>query len=175
MGLPGQFSVTFNSVLPAYGAGYETANSVLKSWLPKLTLVDDLLAADDVPQLAAEGFGNIGVVYQRDQSVQCEQDSKPMQLVPSTFEDALVLANLDIVREMSGVSMTNAFAKIAKSSKTAEGLLLELYRRLLKSPEKAAFALDLLSIEKIADLSAPPYISKGLEWLEKHLTDGDAP
>ncbi len=161
-------------VLPAYGAGYETANSVLKGWLPKLTLVDDLLAADDVPNLAAGGFEHIGVVYQRDQTVQCVEDAKPAQLVPSTFEDALVLANLDIVREMSGVTMTNAFAKIAKSSETAEVLLLDLYQRLLKSPEKAAFALDLLSIEEIKDLSAPPYISKGLEWLEKHLTAGDA-
>ena len=75
---------------------------------------------------------------------------------------------------MSGVTMSNAFAKIAKSSTTAEGLVSELYQRLSHSPQKAAFALDLLSIEKIEDLTAPPYISKGLNWLEKHLTVGDA-
>ncbi|MCI2400875.1 AAA family ATPase [Aliiroseovarius subalbicans] len=161
------------SVLPAFGAAYETANSVLKSWLPKLTLVDDLLAEDDVPELAVGGFGHIGVVYQRSQTVQCEGDAKPVHLVPSTFEDALVLANLDIVRGMSGVSMSNAFAEITNSSKTAEGLVSDLYQRLSQSPQKAAFALDLLSIEKIEDLTAPPYIAKGLNWLEKRLTAGD--
>lgn len=161
------------SVLPAFGAGYETANNVLKSWLPKLTLVDDLLAAGDVPEIAIGGFGRIGVVYQRDQAVQCEKDANPVHLVPSTFEDALVLANLDIVREISGVGMSNAFAKIAKSSKTAEGLISELFERLSRSPQKASFALDLLSIEKIEDLTAPPYISEGLKWLEKHLAVGD--
>ncbi|AEV38432.1 hypothetical protein PSE_3928 [Pseudovibrio sp. FO-BEG1] len=162
------------SVLPSNGAAYETANSVLKSWLPKLTIVDDLLAADDVPELCVGGFGYTGVVYQRDQSVQCEDDTNTVNLIPSTFEDALVLANLDIVKKMSGVSMSNAFAKIASSSKTAEGLVEGLYQRLSQSPQKAAFALDLLSVENIDDLVAPPYIAKGLSWLEKRLNAGDA-
>ena len=116
---------------------------------------------------SADGFGTIGVVYQRAQMVQCEDDPEPISLVPSTFEDAMVVTNLELTKGLSGVTMTNAFAKIAKGARTADALSKDLFDRLSKNPQKAAFALDLLGVEKIKELVAPPYVINGLTWLEK--------
>lgn len=162
------------SVLPKTGANFETANSVLKTWLPKLKNVDDLLNSDSVPQIVGGGFGHIGVVYQRAQLVQCKGDATEQSLVPSTFEDALVLSNLEIVSTMSGTGMTNTFADLVKKSTTADELLKGIFKRLSKNPQKAAFALDLLSIKDMEALTAPPYITNGLTWLNTHLSQGDS-
>ena len=157
-------------VQPTIGAGYESGNSVLKTWLPGKTKVDDLLAQPEVLEKTATGFGSVGVVYQRAQKVQCDDDAEPVSLVPSTFEDALVVTNLDLTKGLGGVTMTNALAKIANDAKTANTLGKELFDRLSKNPQKAAFALDLLDVQNIKQLAAPPYVEAGLEWLEKQLT-----
>jgi len=158
------------SVRPKFGANFETANNVLKSWLPKLTEVDELLAANDIPEIKVGGFGYIGVVYQKAQSVKCKDDATDQMLVPSTFEDALVLSNLELVGDMRGTAMTNTFAKLVTTSSAAEELLVGLFEKLSKNPQKAAFALDLLGIKDIDALTAPPYINDGLKWLEAHLS-----
>lgn len=162
------------AVAPKKGSGYVTSNNVLKKWLPKKTGIDELLDEEDVPEISAVGFGRIGVVYQRDQELKCENDPKAVSVVPSTFEDALVISNLEITKTLRGCTMTNAFAKKAKDTNTACELAQKLFKRLSKNPQKAAFALDLLSIENFEELTEPPYIKNGLSWLEKHLTnDGD--
>lgn len=162
------------AVRPKRNSGYVTSNNVLKTWLPKKISIDELLAEVDVPEISAGGFGRIGVVYQRDQELKCENEPKEVSVVPSTFEDALVISNLEITKSLRGSTMTNKFAKIARDTKTACELAQELFKQLSKNPQKAAFALDLLSVENFEKISEPPYIKNGLSWLEKHLTnDGD--
>ena len=83
------------SVLPKRGQGYETSNSVLKSWLPKKTKVDELLDQEDPVTTEAEsGYGMVKVVYQREYPITYPDGSEPVRLIPSTFEDALTLENL---------------------------------------------------------------------------------
>ena len=69
--------------------------------------------------------------------------------------------------------MTRAFEKFISDEPTPEDLATALFDRLAKYPDKAAFALDLLYIEDIKVLRAPPYIEKGLIWLSGALTGGE--
>ncbi len=158
------------SVLPQHGQEYDTGNSVLKSWLPKKTKIDELLDQENlVAEEAGGGYGIIGVVFQRKFLVTYPEGSEPVSLIPSTFEDALILANLDIVKNLSGVTMTNAFAEIIRKGANVGDIAQGLYDRLRNSPQKAAFALDLLVSENFDQLVLPPYVKKGFCWLQERL------
>ena len=89
----------------------------------------------------------------------------------------LALANVEAVTDAAkgdlACHMTRAFAKSISAEPTPEDLATALFDRLSKYPEKAAFALDLLYIENIKSLRAPPYIDKGLTWLAGRLTGGE--
>ncbi|KGJ10947.1 hypothetical protein [Paracoccus sanguinis] len=69
--------------------------------------------------------------------------------------------------------MTRDFAEAISSQLTPDDLATVLFERLAKYPEKAAFALDLLYIENITALRAPPYIDTGLTWLASQLKTGE--
>ena len=68
--------------------------------------------------------------------------------------------------------MTRAFEKSISDERTPDALAKVLFDRLNEYPEKAAFALDLLYVEDIKALRAPPYIDKGLTWLSGQLKGG---
>ncbi len=167
--------VVKESTQPCHGATQTTANHVLKTWLPGMVEVDTLLApllkaichtAPDRP---------IAVCYQTPQGV--IQGMQTQAITPSTFEDALVLANPEAVTDAAKAElacrMTRAFAKSIADEPTPEDLAKALFDRLAKYPEKAAFALDLLYIEDINALQAPPYIDIGLTWLAGQLKGGE--
>lgn len=158
------------AVQPKTGAGQVTANTLLKTWAPQKTQLDDLLKEDLVPIAAGAGYGVVGVVYQREIDVAYPDGAKTTTQIPSTFEDALTLANLPIVADLSGVTMTNAFAKIVKEGSDGDEIAQKLFERLRARAEKAAFALDLLASKKLEELVAPPYIADGLTWLEQQLS-----
>ncbi|MFH5774498.1 AAA family ATPase [Paracoccus sp. NGMCC 1.201697] len=163
------------SAQPCYGADQTTANHVLKTWLPNLAEIDTLLATPPNTHCHTDAARPIAVAYQTPQEV--TQGGQTQAITPSTFEDALVLANAEAVREAAkakhACAMTRAFAKSISDASTPEDLATALFERLDKSPEKAAFALDLLYIEDIKVLRAPPYIEKGLIWLAGALTGGE--
>jgi len=162
-------AVKGKSVRPNLGQGYETGNTVLKSWVPKKTSIDDLLEECPVPTLTGIGFGIVGVVYQRPIDVTDPSTSKTVSVVPSTFEDALALSNLKRMAKLKGVTMTNQFAKTISEGTTSEDIAKGLYERLRDYPQKAAFALDVLSSKKFKKISPPTYIHDGLEWFAKQL------
>lgn len=157
------------AIQPKIGANQVTANMVLKTWAPRKTQLDDILKENLVTVTSGDGYGVVGVFYQREIEVAYPKDSQTMKLIPSTFEDALALANLSVVADLSGVTMTNAIAKIVKEGKDVGEIAKEMFERLRKRPEKAAFALDILASKKLDELVAPDYIAAGLTWLEKQL------
>lgn len=159
------------TVQPRTGASHVTANTVLKTWAPQKTQLDDLLNEDPVPTAAGTGYGVVGVIYQREIEVAHPADAKTSKLIPNTFEEALTLANLPIVADLSGVTMTNDIARIVKESGDGDEIAKKLFERLRTRPEKAAFALDLLASKKLEELAVPPYIANGLTWLERQLGD----
>ncbi len=158
------------AVQPKVGAGQVTANTVLKTWAPQKTQLDDLLKEDPVPIASGAGYGIVGVAYQREIDVAYPDAAKTSTQIPSTFEDALTLVNLPIVADLSGVAMTNAFAKIVKEGSDGDEIAKKLFERLREHAEKAAFALDLLASKKLEQLVPPPYIANGLAWLEQQLS-----
>ncbi len=166
--------VVKESAQPCYGAAQTTANHVLKSWLPKLAEIDTLLAPLLKALCHTASDRPIAVSYQTPQNVTLGAMSK--NVTPSTFEDALVLSNLKAVTDAAGAEfscrMTRAFAKSIAEAQTPGDLAKALFDRLAKYPEKAAFALDLLYIEDIETLRAPPYIDTGLTWLVRQLKGG---
>lgn len=158
-----------NSVRPQAEQGYETGNTVLKTWLPKKAGMDDLLKEDIVPTIAGAGFGTVGVVYQRAMDVTYPEGAAQTSVIPSTFEDALALSNLSHIAKLKGVTMTNQFAKIVNDGAHAEDIAQGLYERLRDYPQKAAFALDVLSSKDFEKLAPPAYIEAGLKWFEARL------
>ena len=158
------------AIQPKTGTNQVTANTVLKTWAPQKTLLDDILKEDLVSVASGDGYGVVGVVYQREIEVAYPKGTQTSKQIPSTFEDALTLANLPIVADLSGVTMTNAFAKIVREGSDGDEIAKKLFERLRERAEKAAFALDLLASKKLEELVAPPYIANGLTWLEKQLS-----
>lgn len=163
------------SVRPCSGAAQTTMNQVLKTWLPRMEEVDKLMAAPPNELCYTDAARPIAVAYQTPQEV--TQGAQTQTITPSTFEDALTLANAEAVKDAAKAElacrMTRAFAKSISAASTPEDLATALFDRLAKYPEKAAFALDLLYIENIKALQAPPYIDKGLTWLAGQLKGGE--
>lgn len=158
------------AVRPQRDMEYVTSNPVLKLWLPQQTKIDDLLDQKyPVQTIVGNGYGIVGAVYQRGCSVTYPMHSATRTLIPSTFEDALTLANPDMIKNLSGGAMTNAFATIMKEGSDSEQIAQELYDCLRKSPGKAAFTLDLLISINLDELIPPPYIDDGLSWLQEQL------
>ena len=167
--------VVKQSARPCYGAAQTTANHVIKSWLPRLEEIDTLLAPLLKALCHTAPDRHIAVAYQTPQGV--TQGAQTRVITPSTFEDALALANAEAVKDAAesklACGMTRAFARSIAAEPTPEDLATALFKRLAKYPEKAAFALDLLYMEDMKALRAPPYIDTGLTWLAGQLKGGE--
>lgn len=165
----------WQSARPHSGAAQTTANHTLKTWIPGIVEIDSLMAAPPNTFCHADANRPIAVAYQTPQEV--TQGAQTQTITPSTFEDALVLTNPKAVGNAAKTAlaclMTRDFGEYIATALTPEDLATALFDRLAKKPEKAAFALDLLYIEDIKALRAPPYIDKGLTWLASQLTGGE--
>lgn len=154
---------------PKRNEGLITRNPILRSWAPALNDVDALL---DLPQdrkvKVYDPFFSICVTFQRPVLVKLEGEDGQTEALASTFEDALVFENLDLFRTLTGPGMTKKFRKAIEHSSTVEELGDEL-SEILKSGDKAAFALDMLYLSEPAQLNVPTYIREGLAWLERQL------
>jgi len=170
---------------PQLGADLNSANPVLKSWLPAKEKIDELMAGNVSRTKIGDGHGVVHVTYQQPLKIKLPAQEKPETVIPSTFEDALVLANLTTMMKVSGVAMTNAIAKIVSDAKTPTDLCEKLFQRLRSGADKAGFALDLLDLPSpdpigggqrtsdrtngpapLESLIPPQYVADGLGWLE---------
>lgn len=147
---------------PISGHEQKTTNPVLKKWYPAKESIDELLALQPDQHIAPiDDDCDLYVAYQK--AVSLEAD--PKSIIPRTFEDALVFANQEILKEISGSSITEKIKTVVASNLSGNDLADELFE-LLKGAEKAAFALDCLMLEDPKALVPPPYIDDGLFWLE---------
>jgi len=147
------------SARPALGKGQQTANSVLKQWHPEKTLIDELIALPPKGHISkTSGDYALYVAYQK--QVKVKDGDAPS--IPRTFEDALVIENPTAMTKVEGSRTSAKIKAIAAQGLSGDDLEDELFY-LLKSAEKAAFALDCLLLE---DLKPPSYIAAGLKWLE---------
>lgn len=151
---------------PELKKDYKTNNDTLKSWHPKIELLDELLNLNfddkvkkDLP---------IRVAYQK--AIEIESDSETTTIYPYTFEDALVIENKEIFKTI--VSSTGLLKKMVEASKKEDikELAKEAYTIINdKQAKKAEFALDVLYFEDPEKIKTPTYIKEGLDWIEEQL------
>jgi predicted ATP-dependent endonuclease of OLD family len=151
------------------GANQKSANQVLKEWHPAKENIDDLMALtpEQHASTTTEGY-KLYVAYQKSVSIS-GTEGEPQFIIPRTFEDALILENLDVLSAIEGSRTTENIKEIVESGMTGEELEDKLFE-LLKSAEKAAFALDCLMLKDAAALKPPEYIRAGLDWFQNAVT-----
>jgi len=152
------------------GVGQQTNNNVLKSWVPMIVGVDDLLAATpEQKTLVGDQLFAVRVAYQLPILV-LKNDGKGMdEALPSTFEDALVFENAKIFSTLEGNGLVKKFRDALNANKDATITAESLFNALRDSNKKAEFALDVLLSEEFSKLKCPGYISEGLIWLQERL------
>ena len=161
----GQETTRWKSARPQQGQAQQTANSVLKEWHPQKKLIDELVA------LPAEGHASTAggdyelyVAYQKPVKVEGAADGDAL-VIPRTFEDALILENRSTIAKVEGSLTSAKISAIVAEPLSGEDLEDELFD-LLKTAEKAAFALDCLMLKDPKALKPPSYIAAGLKWFE---------
>ncbi len=157
---------------PKRKAGQLSGNATLKEWHPKKEKLDDLLDIkpdDKVLQYSSPSFA-VRVAYQIPIQIVLSPKKTAAEALATTFEDSLVFENLALFKSLDGVGLIKRFKDAIATHTDAAALGSELFAA-LRNGDKAAFALDLLSLEKEpAEFNAPKYIGEGLEWLQKQVT-----
>ena len=153
-----------SKVQPEKGKEYRTGNDTIKSWVPKEINLDDVLAVSSDNKVN-DDF--IRVAYQYEITV--EYSNKEVKAIPYTFEDALVLSNIELFKEKQGT--TGLIKKMIKavSKPSINDACQAMFEALDKSSKKAEMALELLYTTEPGDLTPPEYIAEGLEWLQEQL------
>lgn len=148
---------------PMRGPEMKTGNYLIRKKLPGIEAVDKLLDLEaDKKEMPLDGYG-IRVAYQT--PIVLNDD---IEVIPTTFEDALVLDNINFFKEIKdSVGLVKKFKEAVDNNKpeTLGTTLLSA----LKNGSKGQFALDLLFSENPKGLIPPTYIKEGLEWLQKRL------
>ncbi len=159
-----------SGVPPAKGDGQVTTNATLKNWLPKETEFDVLVEmAFDEKLVEHDQLFGVRVAYQI--GVETASDGAKEEaatIFPSTFEDSMVLQNVDFFKKLQGNDLTSKIREALASAPDWSAVASKLYEALGKG-SKASFALDVLSGDGFEALIVPNYIEEGLKWLEDRL------
>ncbi|MBR9764047.1 MAG: ATP-dependent endonuclease [Rhodobacteraceae bacterium] len=162
----GKEATRWKSARPEQGKEQRTANSVLKEWHPKKKLIDELVALAPEGHVSDEGEDyELYVAYQKPVKIKSLGPGDDI-IIPRTFEDALILENLATIGNVEGSVTSVKVRSIVAQGLSGDDLEDELFE-LLKTAEKAAFALDCLMIENPTALEPPSYIAAGLKWFER--------
>ncbi len=165
---------TKKAEIPERNAGQVTGNPTLLGWHPKLASVDALLQLTD-PECELklpDGRGSLRVAFQSPVQVNISETGAPVECLATTFEDALVFENRELVSQLEGVGMLKKIVGAVKSATDAKSLSQRLFD-VLREGKKAELALDLLWEDKpkplVEKLRPPTYITRGLDWLDEML------
>lgn len=155
------------SVKPEQHSGQVTSNPVLKSWHPRILSIDELVSLDSSKQILSVATGpKIYVTYQK--LIHISDESGDHIVIPRTFEDALIHKNRKALQQIEGSSISRKVKTLANSDLNSNDLEDKIFE-LLKDAEKAAFALDCLSMKDPKAIEPPDYIWNGLTWLGNEL------
>jgi hypothetical protein len=155
---------------PQKGKGQVTRNTTIRTWVPGKSSIDDLMAMEPSEKTKEyEAFFSVRAAYQHGLQVQMDSTLPPVEVLPYTFEDALVFENLAIFRGLDGGGMVKRFRDAISESQTADALALKMFK-ILETGKKAEFALDVLDAQQEPwSLAVPTYIRDGLEWLQSQV------
>lgn len=156
------------SAPPKRGDGQKSRNATLKSWVPAINDLDQLLdkpEADKAKPYPAQNF-SVRVAYQCPTTITFKGTTG--EALANTLEDALVFQNIDLFATHTGKGLLAKFKEAIESSGDISALGKAVFDQ-LKDGGKAELALDLLEIENSKTLQVPLYIREGLLWLVKQL------
>lgn len=167
------------AAVPARGVGQVTTNQTLKKWVPGNESVDELLGFDASKKECTRGgdpLYAVRVAYQLPVPVGVADDGSNEHVNPSTFEDAFVLENIELVTGLDGTGLTKKFQDAIggyqRNDYGSESLGVALFDALRKpGASKAEFALDVIGSSTLETMVPPTYIKEGLDWLEVRLLD----
>ena len=146
-----------------------SSNHTLTQWIPKLTLISDLILATNEDKTESE---IIRVAYQTEEN----------SLIGRSFEEAFIIKNrsfftLNYTDNGATKEVKNLFS--FSRTKSTDDLKTESPYDLAPSSSgaKTNFAFDIMSFpEEIATWSVPNYIAEGLKWLEgKPVKENEVP
>jgi predicted ATP-dependent endonuclease of OLD family len=164
----GKEKTSWKAARPKRGAGQKTSNPVLKDWHPAKEFIDDLVALKPKEhQLSVKDGYELYVAFQKPLAVAADENPADA-VIPRTFEDALIVENLDTLRNIGGSRISNKIREIVNEGLSGAALEDELFE-LLKTAEKAEFAIDCLTMKDAKALKPPRYISDGLSWFQREV------
>lgn len=160
-------------VRPKRDAGQTSGSDALRLWLKAPPAVDNLLDLAEQDKVSTGPTG-VGVRFAYQVAVEARLDgASPVEMLPSTFEDAVVIENLELFVTMTGTGLLGKFSAAVQAAAAAGDLstLAERLYEAISNRDKAEFALEiLLSIEDEKSVVAPGYIGEGLRWLESEVS-----
>lgn len=127
-----------------------TSNTTLKTWLPGVERIDNLLVAAEHTKLS----GNIRITYQvpEDQGDKCGR----------SFEEAFILANAEALSTTDQPLVNMHLFEADGSRMSAEDIRKNSYEIADQIESKADFAFDTVTLTAP---QTPKYIVEGLTWL----------
>lgn len=156
--------------VPARKKGLVSRNATLAHWHPSETSLDTLLdlAFDKKLKPSDVPLFSVRVAYQTPISAKMNAKGPEVELLATTFEDALVIENLEFFRITAAAGVASDFKAAIAANSTPVTLGAALFE-IVRSCDKAGFALDLLWLEDPDKLKVPTYIREGLQWLQETL------
>ncbi len=157
-------TIGIGSVKPKKGVNQCSDNSTLDKWFDlNISSLDEVLRAKPDKKVKA----NARVAYQNEIDVEFKEDQIE-QAIPYTFEDALVLTNIALVKKLVKPIAMLKKMKAACEEKTLEEATQAMFDA-LDNKYKAKMALDVIFDIEPKDLQIPIYIKEGLDWLQVEL------
>lgn len=148
-------------VRPERNKELKTSNPTLIKWLKKHSI-------DDLIKLTEETKKDEKLVHFAYQTpIMVNFNSQEKEIIPYTFEDALVFENIKFFEELTGTGFISKI-RTALSKAPSHDLLAQQLFDDLKNANKGDFALELF-MQKEIKLTPPKYIKEGLSWLEQQV------
>lgn len=158
---------------PARKLGQVTTNPTLKTWHPAKNTYDELLSVKDTEKIKEypDHQFAIRVAYQVPVKVSLTDNDDATELLPATFEDALIFENASVLRNIKEPGKLAENVKEILETKEVTVKKAELiYDEVRATGGKAEFALDLLTTkERLSKITVPKYVDEGLSWLQTQL------
>lgn len=152
---------------PKRNIGLITGSSVIKTWLQPSGDIDSLLdLTEDKKVIGKTATFSVRIAYQTPVDVVIKIPYSAKEALARTFEDALVLENIDKFKVLAGDNLIADFRHAINTSACLDQLTNSLFLILEKTKKKAEFALDILFSTDPSELKIPTYIHNGLDWLQ---------
>jgi len=160
----GEDVIVKGSVRPARSQGQGSGSNTLRQWFKfDVTSLDDVLDK----KFEEKVLDNARAAYQYD--VEVEYNGKLTEkAIPYTFEDALALSNISMLKVLEKPTGMMRKMKSACEEPTLDECTESMYEA-LENSGKAKMALDIIFDIDPKELKIPLYINEGLEWLQEEL------